>query len=261
MNRLANFRVSAQLPKLEFIDIVSAYPSDSLNALRQALFIEWSTLDVIPEDLRGIPLVSRRDSALRSLSKVLSEDCWIICDCISNNAPIPRTLLKNGKKHRSFVANQPRLALPTPSMYPPDSPSRANFSNHPVCQPTQTYSTNQPDPPSRANFSNHPVGQFTQTSSTNPPDLPSHANWGRRREQRREMGLHTTEEQDHEEESDSSEEPVNDPVNRDEFSNHSISQFTRTSSMNPPIPPSRADISNRLIAIENSLQLGMTSLT
>ena len=109
-----------------------------------------------------------------------------------------------------------------------------------------------PDPPSRANFSNHPVGQFTQTSSTNQPDPPSHANWGRRREQRREKGLHTTEEQDHEEESDSSEEPTNDPDNRDEFSNHSISQSIRTSSMNPPNPPSRADISNRLIARELS---------
>ncbi len=80
MNKLSSFGVSAQLSKLKFIDIASAHTSDSINVLRVALYRELLALDAVPEYLKGIPLVSRRDSALRPLSKILSEDCWIICN-------------------------------------------------------------------------------------------------------------------------------------------------------------------------------------
>ncbi len=111
--------------------LVLSYPSsnssishrpDSINVLRVALHRELLALDTIPEDLKGIPLVSRRDSALRPLSKILSEDCWIICNCISNTSPIPRTLLKNGKREKALVTSQPRSTMQECTVHSTPSP-------------------------------------------------------------------------------------------------------------------------------------------
>lgn len=61
------------------------YPTDSLKSLRADLFMEVCDLGLVPEELRGVPLVDRRDSALRPISKVLSDDVWILVQSISNN--------------------------------------------------------------------------------------------------------------------------------------------------------------------------------
>ena len=106
MNRLHDFGVNKQTSHSEFVDRLSAFSLDSLKSLRSDLFHELSSLDVMPADLIGIPLVSRHDSALCPLSQILSQDCWTLCDCILNKNPLPRTLLRNGKKERSFVASQ-----------------------------------------------------------------------------------------------------------------------------------------------------------
>ncbi len=65
MNKLSSFGVSAQLSKLEFIDIASAH---TFNVLGVALYRELLALDAVREYLKGIPLVSKRDYALRSSS-------------------------------------------------------------------------------------------------------------------------------------------------------------------------------------------------
>lgn len=107
MDRLAEFGIiNGQISKREFVDRLSAFPITSIKSLRVDLFLELSSLNVIPVDLAEIPLVTRRDSALRPLSQILSEDCWTLCDCILNKISLPRTLLKNGKKERSFVVSQ-----------------------------------------------------------------------------------------------------------------------------------------------------------
>ena len=71
------------------------------------------------DELKGLPLVSRRDSALRPISYILSEDIWLISQAIESNCPIPRTLFRNGKRSRQFLAAAPRhapkqKALPDP---------------------------------------------------------------------------------------------------------------------------------------------------
>ena len=55
-----------------------------------------------------IPLVTRRDSALRPVGRALSEDCWFLADCISNQKCPPRVLFKNGKRDKLTVEKQPR---------------------------------------------------------------------------------------------------------------------------------------------------------
>ena len=95
---LTQYGVNANLSKLEFVDILSIHPAETLKGLRQSLFCEYTALDISSNDFQDIPLVARRDSALRPVQPVLSEDCWIIVNCISNKTSLPRVLLKNGKR-------------------------------------------------------------------------------------------------------------------------------------------------------------------
>ena len=108
MNLLTQYGVNANLSKLEFVDILSIHPAETLKGLRQSLFCEYTALDISSNDFQDIPLVARRDSALRPVQPVLSEDCWIIVNCISNKTSLPRVLLKNGKRERSSVLSQSR---------------------------------------------------------------------------------------------------------------------------------------------------------
>ena len=78
MNLLTQYGVNANLSKLEFVDILSIHPAETLKGLRQSLFCEYTALDISSNDFQDIPLVARRDSALRPVQPVLSEDCWII---------------------------------------------------------------------------------------------------------------------------------------------------------------------------------------
>ena len=107
MNRLSLFNgVHPGLSRLEFTELLRVYPTDSLKSLRADLFVEVCNLGLVPNELLGIPLVDRRDSALRPISNVLSNDVWTIAQSISNNVPIPRTILKNGKRSHKFLQSQ-----------------------------------------------------------------------------------------------------------------------------------------------------------
>ena len=107
MNRLSLFNgVHPGLSRLEFTELLRVYPTDSLKSLRADLFVEVCNLGLVPNELLGIPLVDRRDSALRPISNVLSNDVWKIAQSISNNVPIPRTILKNGKRSHKFLQSQ-----------------------------------------------------------------------------------------------------------------------------------------------------------
>ena len=153
MDKLHDFGVNAQTPQCEFVDRLSSFSLDSLKSLRTDLFHELSSLEVMPADLLGIPLVSRRDSALRPLSQILSKDCWTLCNCILNRTPLPRTLLKNGKKDRSFVTSQHRPSA-TQSICVENSPVSAPSLTH--CHSTlDVLPSNLPILPSRNEISNH----------------------------------------------------------------------------------------------------------
>ena len=95
MENLHSYGVSTNIPKSKFVDILSCYSSPELKSLRVDLFTELPTLNLMPEEFKGIPLVTHCDSSIRPNSKILSEDCWALADCILNNTYIHRTLLKN----------------------------------------------------------------------------------------------------------------------------------------------------------------------
>ena len=57
--------------------------------------------------------MSRRDTAIRHASKVLSEDKWTITTCITNKTVLPRTLIKNRKRSKQFLIDAHR-SLPAP---------------------------------------------------------------------------------------------------------------------------------------------------
>ena len=94
--------VHSGLPRQEFTELLRVFPTDSLKSLRADLFTEACELNLVPDELSGLPLVDRRDSALRPISKILSEDIWTIVQSISNKDCVPRTILKIVKEAVSF---------------------------------------------------------------------------------------------------------------------------------------------------------------
>ena len=105
---LNKFSVSVNQIKDEFIDVLCTHELRNLRSLRQDLFTILISDGLLPDDFKGLPLVSRRDFPTRSIYKVLSTDCWTIVDCIVNKTSIPRTLLKNGKCGKDIVSSQSR---------------------------------------------------------------------------------------------------------------------------------------------------------
>ena len=82
MERLANFDVHSDLPKNEFVGQLVSHTTSSLRDLRRLLFQEASNLELLDKDLVDIPLVERRDTAIRPACTKLSEDIWTIVQCI-----------------------------------------------------------------------------------------------------------------------------------------------------------------------------------
>ena len=110
MNQLQNFGVNPGLPRSEFVNILKLRTSDVLRSLRASLFTEACAKNLVSQELQGLPLVNRRDTALRPATKILGEDIWHIINSISNNVIVPRVLFRNGKKSKSFLENAPVLS-------------------------------------------------------------------------------------------------------------------------------------------------------
>ena len=95
--------VHPNLPRDESILNLKHFSVSDLNILRLDLFNAASDIhSLIPPEWAGIPLVVRRDT---SASQKLSEDIWLIVSC---NSSIPRTLLRNGKRSKTFLASRCR---------------------------------------------------------------------------------------------------------------------------------------------------------
>ncbi len=105
MNHLLTFGVNPGVPKTEFVQLFSSHPADHLKSLRAHLFDEVNKCDLVPPSIKGLPLVNRRDTPLRPVAKVLSEDIWSIVMCITTKTMFPRTLLRNGKRSANFLSN------------------------------------------------------------------------------------------------------------------------------------------------------------
>ena len=79
--------VHPDLPRDEFILNLKHFSVSDLNTLRLDLFNAASDIhSLIPPEWAGIPLVARRDTAIKSASQKLSEDIWLIVSCINNNS-------------------------------------------------------------------------------------------------------------------------------------------------------------------------------
>ena len=108
MNLLPLHGVHPDLSRSKFTELLSTAPITSLRALRVSLFDDACAHGLMPDGLNGLPLVDRRDSALRPASKVLSNDIWIIVQFITNKECVPRTLLKIVKGvENSYQKEQP----------------------------------------------------------------------------------------------------------------------------------------------------------
>ena len=68
------------------------FPIDLLKSLRADLFTEACELNKVLDELCGLPLVDCHDSALRPISKILSDDIWTIVQSIR---PISKILSDN----------------------------------------------------------------------------------------------------------------------------------------------------------------------
>ena len=75
--------IHPDLPRQEFIQKLVHLPVSVLRSLRLMLFNEASTVhSLVPCDFARIPLVARRDTAIKSATLKLSEDIWSIVICI-----------------------------------------------------------------------------------------------------------------------------------------------------------------------------------
>ena len=99
--------VHPDLPRNEFIQKLIHLPAAELHRRKLDLFNEANNVYslVLPE-LSNVPLVTRKDTAIKPISQKLSEDVWTIVSSIRNNALIPRTLFnyRNPPAHARMLA-------------------------------------------------------------------------------------------------------------------------------------------------------------
>ena len=88
--------IHADMPKTELVAKVSRLPVERIQRIRMALFDEAKkNILALPEDV----LVSRQKHANGNpLWEKLADDVCALLTCIGNNDPIPRQLLRNGKR-------------------------------------------------------------------------------------------------------------------------------------------------------------------
>ena len=96
--------VNPDLPKNKLIRNLVSLPTSELFHHRLALFREACNQSLVSPDYVNLPLVGRKDTAIKPASHKLSEDIWTIISCIRNKENIPRTLFKNGKRSKTFLS-------------------------------------------------------------------------------------------------------------------------------------------------------------
>ena len=103
MNSLSSC-VNPDLPKNEFTQSLIHLPTTELHQHRLALFHEACDKSLVLSDYINLPLVGKKDTAIKPASHKLSDDIWTIVSCIRNEVPIPRTLFRNGKRSKTFLS-------------------------------------------------------------------------------------------------------------------------------------------------------------
>ena len=114
--------INPNVPKNVLIRSLTRLPTSELLQHRLALFHEACDLSLVQPDYVNLPLVGKKDAAIKSASYKLSEDIRAIISCIRNKKLIPRTIFKNGKRNKSFLSQVSQAASQS-SQIPPTSPS------------------------------------------------------------------------------------------------------------------------------------------
>ena len=99
MELLNEHGLSYNSTKSEYQSMLNLLPVASLLELRKNLFTRAVKKNLADSK---VSLVSRRDTAVHPLSKKLVDDVWSLTSCLKHCKPVPRVLLKNGKRCKSF---------------------------------------------------------------------------------------------------------------------------------------------------------------
>ena len=88
---LAHFNVYSGLLRQKFTEL-RVFPTDSLKSVRANLFMDACKLGLVLDELCRVLLIDCCDSALRPISKILSDDIWV---SISTKECVPRNILRS----------------------------------------------------------------------------------------------------------------------------------------------------------------------
>ena len=103
--RLRNLGIDPNVPKSELLPVLSAESTDLLYTRPQKYPFWRAGLKGLNLGDTGDVPVSRKVSKNKSLPMKLSEDICALLVCLKNNSTIPRSLVKNGKRDREYLAN------------------------------------------------------------------------------------------------------------------------------------------------------------
>ena len=115
MEKFRELGLDLNVPKTECVSALATQPVDTLLDLRTCLFNHAAEKSLVTP---GDELVGRRVTRTgKPLSEKLSDDIWTIIQCIKGSSPVPRSVLKNGKRDRSYLdaLRAQSLAAPGPS--------------------------------------------------------------------------------------------------------------------------------------------------
>ena len=78
-------------------------PAQVLDDIRTALFQATQSVGLAE---RRASIVSRRGTGLNPLPRKLSEDIWVLADCIMSNKPVKCIMYKGGKRGISYLETE-----------------------------------------------------------------------------------------------------------------------------------------------------------
>ena len=121
-------------PRSEIILILSDQSTDCLLNLRECFFEELRQKDLAHA---GDVLVSRRyTSRGKPLPVKLAEDAYVLLHCLKNSLPVPRSVIKNGKRDGTYLESS-RTATHSQTQPPQEStssiPSVVTHEPHATC--------------------------------------------------------------------------------------------------------------------------------
>ena len=101
MEKLRERGIDPNIPKSECVSALVTQPVDILLDLRTCLFNHAAEKSLVTP---GDELVGRRlTRSGKPLNEKLSDDIWVLIQCIKGGTLVPRSILKNGKRDRSYL--------------------------------------------------------------------------------------------------------------------------------------------------------------